>query len=98
MKALKLATYPQDFVDWKDTLEYILKYPRRVYTNLFPSRQTYWLVFMLFILNGTDWVAFEVLNFGNSALDQIPLGSRIIDGLFQALGKAQPSSHETHQC
>ncbi|XXH02981.1 hypothetical protein Hte_009371 [Hypoxylon texense] len=95
LKLLRLATYPQDFVDWKDTLEYILKYPRRVYTNLFPSRQTYWLVFMLFMLNGTDWVAFEVLNFGNSALDQIPLGSRIIDGLFQALGKAQPSSHET---
>ncbi|KAI1772564.1 TrkH-domain-containing protein [Hypoxylon cercidicola] len=85
LKFIKLATYPQDLVDWKDTLEYILKYPRRVYTNLFPSRQTYWLVFMLFILNGTDWVAFEVLNFGNSALDQIPLGSRIIDGLFQAL-------------
>ncbi|KAI1099706.1 TrkH-domain-containing protein [Jackrogersella minutella] len=85
LKGLKLVTYPQDLVEWKETLEYILKYPRRVYTNLFPSRQTYWLVFMLFVLNGTDWVAFEVLNVGNSTLEQTPLGSRIIDGLFQAL-------------
>ncbi|KAI1375491.1 TrkH-domain-containing protein [Hypoxylon crocopeplum] len=85
VKVLKLVTYPQDLVEWKETLEYILKYPRRVYTNLFPSRQTYWLVFMLFMLNGTDWVAFEMLNLGNSTLEQIPLGSRIIDGLFQAL-------------
>ncbi|KAI1473418.1 TrkH-domain-containing protein [Daldinia eschscholtzii] len=85
LKLLKWVTYEDDMVEWKETLEYILKYPRRVYTNLFPSRQTYWLVFMLFVLNGTDWVAFEVLNLGNSTLEQIPLGSRIIDGLFQAL-------------
>ncbi|KAI0376026.1 TrkH-domain-containing protein [Hypomontagnella monticulosa] len=85
LKILRLVTYPQDYVEWKETLEYILKYPRRVYTNLFPSRQTYWLVFMLFVLNGTDWVAFEILNLGNSTLEQTPLGSRIIDGLFQAL-------------
>ncbi|KAI0845470.1 TrkH-domain-containing protein [Daldinia vernicosa] len=85
LKMLKWATYDDDMVEWKETIGYILKYPRRVYTNLFPSRQTYWLVFMLFVLNGTDWVAFEVLNLGNSTLEQTPLGSRIIDGLFQAL-------------
>ncbi|KAI0006312.1 TrkH-domain-containing protein [Xylariaceae sp. FL0662B] len=85
LKILERATYAQDYAEWKQTLEYILKYPRRVYTNLFPSRQTWWLLFMLFVLNGTDWAAFEVLNLGNSALDHIPLGSRIIDGLFQAL-------------
>ncbi|KAI8623782.1 TrkH-domain-containing protein [Xylariaceae sp. FL1651] len=85
LKALKLVTYPQDFNEWKATLEYILKYPRRVYTNLFPQRQTWWLVFMLFVLNGTDWVAFEILNLGNSTLDKTSPGSRAIDGLFQAL-------------
>ncbi|KAI5921050.1 TrkH-domain-containing protein [Camillea tinctor] len=85
LKLLDWATYPEDFAEWKETLEYILKYPRRVYTNLFPSRQTWWLLFMLFVLNGTDWVAFEILNLGNTTLEQIPLGSRIIDGLFQAL-------------
>ncbi|KAI0160587.1 TrkH-domain-containing protein [Xylariaceae sp. FL1272] len=85
LKLLKLVTYEHDFIEWKTTLEYILKYPRRVYTNLFPSRQTWWLVFMLFVLNGTDWAAFEILNFGNPNLDHIPVGSRAIDGLFQAL-------------
>ncbi|KAI1353467.1 TrkH-domain-containing protein [Xylaria sp. FL0043] len=85
LNILKLVSYPHDFVEWKVTLEYILKYPRRVYTNLFPQRQTWWLVFMLFVLNGTDWVAFEVLNFGNPSLAKISTGPRIIDGLFQAL-------------
>ncbi|KAI0015708.1 TrkH-domain-containing protein [Xylariomycetidae sp. FL0641] len=85
LKLLNFATYPQDFADWKATLEYILRYPRRVYTNLFPARQSWWLLFMLFVLNGTDWVAFEILNIGNPNLGQTPVGSRIIDGLFQAL-------------
>ncbi|KAI0428929.1 TrkH-domain-containing protein [Xylaria sp. FL1042] len=85
LNTLKLVSYPHDFIEWKATLEYILKYPRRVYTNLFPQRQTWWLVFMLFVLNGTDWVAFEILNLGNPSLDKISTGPRIIDGLFQAL-------------
>ncbi|KAI0517080.1 cation transport protein-domain-containing protein [Xylaria bambusicola] len=85
LKILNLVSYSHDFVEWKATLEYILKYPRRVYTNLFPQRQTWWLVFMLFVLNGTDWVAFEILNFGNSSLSQVQTGPRAIDGLFQAL-------------
>ncbi|KAK8075536.1 High-affinity potassium transport protein [Apiospora hydei] len=85
LKLLELLTYEHSYRDLKSTLEYILKYPRRVYTNLFPARATWWLLFMLFMLNGTDWVAFEVLNLGNASLAHIPIGSRIIDGLFQAL-------------
>ncbi|KAI0904444.1 TrkH-domain-containing protein [Ustulina deusta] len=85
LNILKLVSYPHDFVEWKATLEYILKYPRRVYTNLFPQQQTWWLVFMLFALNGTDWVAFEILNLGNPSLSKISTGPRVIDGLFQAL-------------
>lgn len=87
LKLLELLTYEHSYSDLKSTLKYILKYPRRVYTNLFPARATWWLLFMLFVLNGTDWVAFEVLNLGNASLGHIPIGSRIIDGLFQALGK-----------
>ncbi|KAK6821056.1 hypothetical protein PG987_015456 [Apiospora arundinis] len=85
LKSLELLTYEDSYRDLKSTLQYILKYPRRVYTNLFPARATWWLLFMLFVLNGTDWVAFEVLNLGNASLAHIPIGSRIIDGLFQAL-------------
>ncbi|ETS81829.1 hypothetical protein PFICI_06831 [Pestalotiopsis fici W106-1] len=85
LKLLNLLTYETSFRHLKDTLEYILKYPRRVYTNLFPSRATWWLLFMLFVLNGTDWVAFEILNLGNPNLEHIKTGPRIIDGLFQAI-------------
>ncbi|KAK5653277.1 hypothetical protein OQA88_9176 [Cercophora sp. LCS_1] len=84
-KGLQLVTDDNAYVDTKLTLEFILQYPRRVYTNLFPSRATWWLFFMVLLLNGIDWLLFEILNFGNPVIDAIPLGPRILDGLFQAL-------------
>jgi len=74
-----------DYCDWKNTLKFTLDHPRRVYTNLFPSAPTWWLLGTLIVLNGTDWLAFEVLNFGNPVVSSIPPGSRALDGLFQAL-------------
>lgn len=91
VKLLKAVTAEDAFVSLNTTLEFILKYPRRVYTNLFPSRPTWWLFFMLVWLNSVDWVAFELLNLGNTAITSIPAGSRVLDGLFQALGK--PLTH-----
>jgi Trk-type K+ transport system membrane component len=73
------------YCDRKDTLRFVLDHPRRVYTNLFPSNPTWWLALTLIVLNGTDWVAFELLNLGNAAISSIPPGSRVLDGLFQAL-------------
>lgn len=87
LRLLKAVTAEDSCETLKTTLEFILKYPRRVYTNLFPSRPTWWLLFMLVCLNTVDWVAFELLNLGNPAITGIPTGSRILDGLFQALGK-----------
>lgn len=69
----------------KSTIAFILRYPRRVYTNLFPSTATWWLLFMVLILNGIDWIAFEVLNIGNPSVEAIPANFRVLDGLFQAL-------------
>ncbi|OBT63232.1 hypothetical protein VE03_07742 [Pseudogymnoascus sp. 23342-1-I1] len=86
---LKLLTriYPAEdqYADYKTTLRFILTYPRRVYTNLFPSSQTWWLLLMLLVLNGIDWAAFELLNIGNSLTSTIPERFRVLDGLFQAL-------------
>jgi len=76
---------PDQHTDHKATLRFILTYPRRVYTNLFPSTPTWWLLFMLAILNGIDWAAFELLNIGNSATNAIPTRFWVLDGLFQAL-------------
>lgn len=87
LQVLAVATGDTEFRELKQTLQFILDYPRRLYTNLFPQRQTWWLVFMLILLNSVDWVAFELLNIGNPAVESLPKGSRVIDGLFQAVGK-----------
>ena len=76
---------PDHYTDYKATLRFILTYPRRVYTNLFPATQSWWLLIMLITLNGIDWAAFEVLNIGNASTAVIPHGYRVLDGLFQAL-------------
>ncbi|KAK3940038.1 cation transport protein-domain-containing protein [Diplogelasinospora grovesii] len=85
LRLLTLATTEKDFCELKETFKFILHYPRRVYTNLFPARQTWWLLFMLVLLNCVDWVSFELLNLGNPVIENIPPGSRVLDGLFQAL-------------
>ncbi|KAK4229247.1 cation transport protein-domain-containing protein [Podospora fimiseda] len=85
LRILTAITKEDECSALKDTFRFILTYPRRVYTNLFPARATWWLVFMLVLLNSVDWVAFELLNLGNPAIESIPPGSRVLDGLFQAL-------------
>src|SRR5271170_2020541 len=65
-------------------LDFILTHPRRVYTHLFPAPQTWWLVGSLILLNGIDWVAFEILNIGNPTTESIAPRFRVLDGLFQA--------------
>ena len=68
------------------TLKFLLDHPRRCYTNLFPSRHTWWLALSVFTLNATDWVMFEILNIGNKDLEVgLPARYRVIDGLFQAI-------------
>ena len=73
------------FHDHKITFRFLLDHPRRCYTNLFQARHTWWLLFTLITLNGTDWVAFEILNIGNSTVTSLSRGTRALDGLFQAL-------------
>ena len=73
-------------VEYRVTLRFLLDHPRRCYTNLFPSRHTWWLLATLIGLNGIDWAAFEVLNIGNNSIDTtVSAGTRALDGLFQAL-------------
>ncbi|RFU32561.1 hypothetical protein B7463_g3798, partial [Scytalidium lignicola] len=85
LKILCAVTKEEEYCDWKATLRFVLKYPRRVYTNLFPSRPTWWLLFMVVALNSADWAAFELLNLHNKAVTSIPNNYRVLDGLFQAL-------------
>ncbi|GAA5827392.1 hypothetical protein JCM5353_001456 [Sporobolomyces roseus] len=69
----------------RETLQFLLDHPRRCYVYLFPSKQTWFLVFVLICLNGIDWVAFIVLDIGNPQIMALSPGVRCIDGLFQAI-------------
>ncbi|KAK6520226.1 hypothetical protein TWF506_000506 [Arthrobotrys conoides] len=73
------------FHETKRALSFLLRHPRRCFTHLFPPQHTWWLLTAVIFLNGTDWVAFEVLNIGIPEIEKLPLPARIIDGLFQAL-------------
>ncbi|KAF5000096.1 hypothetical protein FGRMN_2030 [Fusarium graminum] len=85
LKVLQLTTDPKTLGPWKETIEFILKYPRRVYTTLFASGATWWLFTVIAVINTIDWVAFEVLNIGNEVVESMPVSDRIIAGWFQAV-------------
>ncbi|GAA5947131.1 hypothetical protein JCM3765_002171 [Sporobolomyces pararoseus] len=68
----------------RETLEFLLEHPRRCYIYLFPSHQTWFLVFALVCLNGFDWASFMILDIGSPVVEAIPLGTRFIDGLLQS--------------
>lgn len=85
LKLINLATDATSFRSTKLAINLLLKDPRRIYTNLFPSRLTWWLLFMLICLNAVDWILFELLNLHNPVVGSIPAGPRVLVGLFQAL-------------
>ncbi|EME82717.1 uncharacterized protein MYCFIDRAFT_203372 [Pseudocercospora fijiensis CIRAD86] len=80
----RLAPRSEEWADRAKMLKFLLDHPRRCYTNLFPSRHTWWLLASVVALNLIDWIGFEVINIGNKAIEQLPLGVLVIDGLFQA--------------
>ena len=67
----------EKFLEHKTTLRFLLDHPRRCYTNLFPSRHTWWLLATLVVLNGIDWVAFEVLNVSKATYSCCPVSLTI---------------------
>ncbi|CAK7898323.1 low-affinity potassium transport protein [[Candida] anglica] len=69
---------------FKESLGFLLDHPRRCFTLLFPSVPTWWLLFILVALNAVDLVLFIILDLKNEYLKDIPLGYRILNGLFQA--------------
>lgn len=70
---------------WRETLHFLLDHPRRCFIYLFPSRQTWFLLTVLVILNSTDWFFFLVLNIGIPVFDAVPVGRRFLLGLVQAV-------------
>lgn len=68
----------------KEPLNFLLKHPRRCYTLLFPSGTTWALFAGLFVLNSVDVLLMVVLDLNNPAVNNLPMGKRIIASLFQA--------------
>ncbi|KAI6090381.1 potassium transport protein TRK1/TRK2 [Hypoxylon rubiginosum] len=68
---------------WEE-LRFLLDHPRRCFTLLFPSNATWWLFFILVVLNGVDLILFLILDIHDSAVSALPLNIRFLDGWFQA--------------
>ena len=79
-----LFKFARPFSQFKESLGFLLDHPRRCFTMLFPSGPTWWLFFFLVLLNGVDLLLFVVLDLNNLYLKEIPVGYRVLDGLFQA--------------
>lgn len=84
-QTLEYGTREADYPVLKETLGFTLKYPRRVYTMLFPSRSTWYLVAMLVGFVAVDWVFILTLSIGNTAMTSVPVGQRVFDALFQSI-------------
>ena len=84
-KLLKFSTKDENHAVWKETFEFILQYPRRVYINMFPGRPTWMLTLWLGAFLVIDWGMFFLLNIGNPIIESIPPGPRVMDGLFQSV-------------
>ncbi|KAI9887001.1 MAG: low affinity potassium transporter [Watsoniomyces obsoletus] len=74
---------PADSHMWEE-LKFLLDHPRRCFTLLFPSYTTWWLFWILVVLNLLDVLLFIILDLNTHAVTELPVGIRIVDGFFQA--------------
>ncbi|KAH7357705.1 cation transport protein-domain-containing protein [Plectosphaerella cucumerina] len=68
----------------RETIQFLLDYPRRYYTLLFPSRPTWVLFGIVFALSFIDVVLIIYLDLDNPTVADLPIGPRILSALFQA--------------
>ncbi|KAK7408832.1 hypothetical protein QQX98_009018 [Neonectria punicea] len=82
--------------DVLESSHFLLDHPRRVYVYLWPRNTTWWLLFMLILLNSINWVSFVLFGLGNLDIESIPTGPRVLAGLFQALSVRFGGFHITN--
>ncbi|TVY89420.1 Potassium transport protein, partial [Lachnellula willkommii] len=83
--ALKVLPANNRFEEWRETITFMLQYPRRLYIYLFPSLHTWILVAILILINGLEGIAFHFLNKNNPALDTLPRHIQFLDAYFQTI-------------
>ncbi|KAI9781344.1 MAG: low affinity potassium transporter [Peltula sp. TS41687] len=74
---------PADSGVWEE-LRFLLDHPRRCFTLLFPNNATWWLFWVLVILNLIDIFLFIVLDLNYKTVSSLPVGIRLLDALFQS--------------
>jgi potassium uptake Trk family protein len=80
---LTLFSKNEEYGVWKEGFEFILKFPRRVYTSMFAAKDTWIFIatFGGFVI--ADWILILILSIGNPTMEAIPLGQRIFISLFE---------------
>ncbi|KAH7025539.1 putative cation transporter [Macrophomina phaseolina] len=68
----------------QEPLNFLLEHPRRCYTLLFPSRTTWILFGITFVVNFIDTPLVVVLGLQNPAVNNLPGGARLLAALLQA--------------
>ncbi|KAF2483378.1 cation transport protein-domain-containing protein [Neohortaea acidophila] len=69
---------------WEE-LRFLLDHPRRCFVLLFPGKASWWLFWILVLLNGIDLVFYIVLDLHDSTVTSVPGGYRVLDGWYQAV-------------
>jgi potassium uptake Trk family protein len=80
---LDLFSKDKEYDVWKEGFDFILKFPRRVYTSMFPARDTWLFIATFGSFVAVDWFLILVLGIGNPTMEVIPLGRRIFISLFE---------------
>ncbi|KAH7065156.1 potassium transport protein 1 [Macrophomina phaseolina] len=71
----------------RQTCLFLLHHPRRCFIYLFPAKETWYLLAIQLSIDLAMWILYEILNIGLPPVEAAgPLGTRILDGLFQATG------------
>ncbi|RAR09720.1 TrkH-domain-containing protein [Stemphylium lycopersici] len=80
---LDLFSRDKEYGVWKEGFDFILKFPRRVYTSMFPARDSWLFIATFGSFVAVDWVLILVLGIGNPTMEAIPIGRRIFISLFE---------------
>ncbi|KAF2660376.1 TrkH-domain-containing protein [Lophiostoma macrostomum CBS 122681] len=82
-KLLYLFSGSKEYGMWREGFDFILKFPRRVYTSMFAARDTWLFIITFGSFVAADWVLILILSIGNPTMEVIPLGRRIFISLFE---------------
>ncbi|CAK3828938.1 Potassium transport 1 [Lecanosticta acicola] len=66
-------------------LRFLLDHPRRCFTLLFPSKATWWLFWVLVLLNGIDLIFFVILDLNDPVVEDMTGAQKVLNGWFQAV-------------